>query len=74
MPSQKRSVRFVVEIEGRGVGVLVAQRSGYKYFAADQSTARLDGHHFTSPSQAQNAVSALCRPHNPERRQDIRHG
>ncbi len=59
MPSHERSVRFVVEIEGRGVGVLVAQRSGYKYFAADQSTARLDGRNFASPSQAQNAVSAL---------------
>ena len=62
MPSQERFARFVVEFEGRGVGVLVAQRSGYKFFAADQSTARLDGRNFASPSQAQNAVSALCEP------------
>ena len=65
MPSQERFARFVVEFEGRGVGVLVAQRSGYKYFAADQSTARLDGRNFASPSQAQNAVSALCEPVAP---------
>ncbi len=62
MPSQECLARFVVEFEGRGVGVLVAQRSGYKYFAADPSTARLDGRNFASPSQAQNAVSALCEP------------
>ncbi len=62
MPSQQSLARFVVEFEGRGVGVLVAQRSGYKYFAADPSTARLDGRNFASPSQAQNAVSALCEP------------
>ena len=74
MPSQHSSVRFVVEIEGRGVGVLVAQRSGYKYFAADHSTARLDGRNFASPSQAQNAVSALCGPQDPEERQNARHG
>ncbi|MDJ0944521.1 MAG: hypothetical protein QNJ30_13720 [Kiloniellales bacterium] len=74
MPSQHRSVRFVVEIEGRGVGVLVAQRTGYKYFAADHSTARLDGRSFATPSQAQNAVSALCRPQDPDQRQRTRHG
>ena len=74
MPSQQRSVRFVVEIEGRGVGVLVAQRSGYKYFAADHSTARLDGQHFASPSKAQSAVSALCRPHDPQQRESTGHG
>ena len=68
MPSQERFARFVVEFEGRGVGVLVAQRSGYKFFAADQSTARLDGQNFASPSQAQNAVSALCEPAVPASR------
>ncbi len=73
MPSHHSSVRFVVEVEGRGVGVLVAQRSGYKYFAADRNTARLDGQHFASPSQAQNAVSALCRPHDPQRRKNAGH-
>lgn len=73
MPSQNSSARFVVEIEGRGVGVLVAQRSGYKYFAADNSTARLDGRHFASPSQAQNAVSALCRPNAPAPKGTARH-
>jgi len=73
MPSQQRLARFVVEIEGRGVGVLVAQRSGYKYFAADQSTARLDGRNFASPSQAQNAVSALCEPSAAAPREGVRH-
>ena len=73
MPSQERSVRFVVEIEGRGVGVLVAQRTGYKYFAADQSTARFDGRNFASPSQAQNAVSALCDPSAAAPRKGVRH-
>ncbi len=73
MPSRERSDRFVVEIEGRGVGVLVAQRSGYKYFAADQSTARLDGRNFASPSQAQNVVSALCEPSTAASRKGVRH-
>ena len=73
MPSRERSVRFVVEIEGRGVGVLVAQRLGYKYFAADQSTARLDGQNFDSPSQAQNAVSALREPSAAAPRKGVRH-
>ncbi len=73
MPSQERSVHFVVEFEGRGVGVLVAQRSGYKYFAADQSTARLDGRNFASLSQAQNAVLALCGPSAAAPSEGVRH-
>ncbi len=62
MPGQNASARFVVELEGRGVGVLIAERSGYKYFAADRSTSSLDGRRFSSPSAAQNAVTALRSP------------
>ena len=72
MPSQERSDRFVVEIEGRGVGVLVAQRTGYRYFAADQRTARLDGRNFASPSQAQDVVSALCESSAAAPRKGVR--
>lgn len=62
MPGQNASARFVVELEGRGVGVLIAERSGYKYFAADRSTSSLDGRRFSSPLAAQNAVTALQAP------------
>ena len=62
MPGQNASARFVVELEGRGVGVLIAERSGYKYFAADRSTSSLDGRRFSSPTAAQNAVTALRTP------------
>ena len=62
MSGQNASARFVVELEGRGVGVLIAERSGYKYFAADSSTSRLDGRRFSSPTAAQNAVTALQTP------------
>ena len=60
MPGQERSARFFVEIEGHGVGVPVAQRTGYNYFVADQSTARIGGGNSASPSQAQTAGSAPC--------------
>lgn len=61
MPGQVASARFVLEVEGRGVGVLIAERSGYKYFAADRTTLSLDGRRFASPAQAQNAVTELCQ-------------
>ena len=54
--------RFVVEFDGRGVGVLIAARPGYTFFAAERKSFALDGKRFTSPSEAQLAVDRLYRP------------
>ena len=54
--------RFVVEFDGRGVGILIAARLGYTFFAAERKSYALDGKCFTSPSEAQLAVDRLYRP------------
>ncbi len=54
--------RFVVEFDGRGVGVLIAAQPGYTFFAAERKSYALDGMRFTSPSEAQLAVDRLYRP------------
>ena len=62
MPGQEAFARFVVEVNGNGVGVLIAERSGYKYFAADRNSSSLDGKRFASPNEAQHAVTQLYAP------------
>lgn len=49
----------VVEVQGRQLGVLVAEHTHYLFFAAVPEAAHLDGARFRSIEQSQRAVAQL---------------
>ena len=54
--------RYVMEVGGRSVGLLVSDHSRYTFYAADKTALSLDRKDFASPEAAQRAVDAVVRP------------
>lgn len=51
--------RYVIEIGGRSLGLLVAEDNGYTFFAANADARSLDRKRFASPEAAERALHAL---------------
>lgn len=54
--------RYVMEVGGQSVGLLVADQSRYTFFAAGKAALSLDRRDFASPEAAQRAVEAVVKP------------
>lgn len=54
--------RYVLEVGGRSVGLLVSDQNHYTFFAATKAALALDRKEFASPEAAQRAVDSLVRP------------
>ncbi|MDR3518950.1 MAG: hypothetical protein P4M00_24385 [Azospirillaceae bacterium] len=53
------SPAFIIEVQGRSAGIVIAEPRGYTFFAAEQDFFPLDRRHFRSVVQAENAARAL---------------
>ena len=51
--------RYVLEVGGQSLGLLVAEKNGYTFFSAGPAARALDGKHFASTEAAQRALHAL---------------
>ena len=54
--------RYVMEVGGQSVGLLVFDHSRYTFYAANKAALSLDRQDFASPEAAQRAVDAVVRP------------
>ncbi len=54
--------RYVMEVAGQSVGLLVSDHSRYTFYAANKAAQSLDWRDFASPEAAQRAVEAVVRP------------
>lgn len=52
--------RYVIEVGGRSMGLLVAEGNGYTFFSAGPDARSLDRKHFASPEAAERALHALA--------------
>lgn len=50
---------YAIEVQGTAAGIVVAERSGFQFFAADDRFAPLDGRVFRRVDQAERAARAL---------------
>ncbi|CAK0750381.1 conserved hypothetical protein [Azospirillaceae bacterium] len=51
---------FAIEVQGRSAGIVVAERNGFLFFAADSAFRGLECRMYRSPSQAERAAQALA--------------
>src|SRR3546814_16497428 len=52
---------FLIEVYDRSAGIVIAERGGYRFFAADQDWSSLDGQRFTTVPRAEQAARRLHR-------------
>lgn len=55
------SQRFVIEIDGDAAGLVVRTGNGFRFYASRATYASVDGSHFRSVAQAENACRRLSR-------------
>jgi hypothetical protein len=55
------SAAFVIEIDGDAAGLALAERSGFRFYAATRSYWELEGQWFRSLGQAERAATAVQR-------------
>lgn len=52
---------YTIEVHGRSAGIVVAEETGFTFFAADARLHRLDRHRFRNVRQAERAAAAALR-------------
>jgi len=55
------SAAFVIEIDGNAAGLAFAERSGFRFYAAERSYWELEGRWFRSLGHAERAATAVRR-------------
>ena len=50
---------YVIEVDNRTAGIVVADAGGFRFFSALRQFGRLDGQHFRKPSDAEKAARTL---------------
>ena len=53
--------RFVIEVDGEAAGLVVRTSSGFRFYASRAPYTAVDGSHFRSVAQAENACRRLLR-------------
>lgn len=51
--------RFVIELNGEPVGLVIGERQGYRFYAAASHFAEFERRLFSSPAQAEDACRTL---------------
>jgi hypothetical protein len=57
-------LRYVIELGGDAAGLVVKEKSRFRFFAAEKRFASLDRRLYHSPAEAENACRSLLRPAN----------
>jgi hypothetical protein len=56
-----RSEAFTIEVAGEAVGIVVAQKRGFRFYASDVRFQHLEGQDFRSVADAERAARDLGR-------------
>lgn len=62
-----RSEAFTIEVAGEAVGIVVAQKRGFRFCASDSRFQHLEGQNFRSVADAERAARDLGRTLPPLR-------
>ncbi|MGK9167074.1 hypothetical protein KXR53_12285 [Inquilinus limosus] len=62
-----RSEAFTIEVAGEAVGIVVAQKRGFRFYASDSRFQHLEGQDFRSVPDAERAARDLGRTLPPLR-------
>ncbi|MGK9231683.1 hypothetical protein KXS07_08645 [Inquilinus limosus] len=62
-----RSEAFTIEVAGEAVGIVVAQKRGFRFYASDSRFQHLEGQNFRSVADAERAARDLGRALPPLR-------
>lgn len=56
-----RSEAFTIEVAGEAIGIVVAQKRGFRFYASDSQFRHLEGQEFRSVADAERAARDLGR-------------
>jgi len=60
-----RSEAFTIEVAGEAVGIVVAQKRGFRFYASDSRFQGLEGQNFRTVAEAERAAHHLGRDSAP---------
>ena len=62
-----RSEAFTIEVAGDAIGIVVAQKRGFRFYASDSRFQHLEGQDFRNVADAERAARDLGRTAAPQR-------